>query len=165
MGHDFSVGLFLVVDGGEGDRASLSTGRGKRGGIVGINVTPMVDVVLVNKIDAMEFFDFKMDAFTERMKTLNPMAKIIPISAKTGEGFGALAGIVQDIARRTCDGKVLITLEGGYDPEGLRNGVRAVLQTLLGRPAPFPKNTPSADADEVIARIVSVHKKYWKSLK
>ncbi len=27
--------------------ASLSSGRGRRGGIVGINVTPMVDVVLV----------------------------------------------------------------------------------------------------------------------
>jgi acetoin utilization deacetylase AcuC-like enzyme len=83
----------------------------------------------------------------------------------TGEGFGALAGIVQDIARQACDGKVLITLEGGYHPEGLRNGVRAVLQTLIGRPAPVPKNAPSADADEVIARIVSVQKNYWKSLK
>ena len=83
----------------------------------------------------------------------------------TEEGFGALAGIVQDIARQTCDGKVLMTLEGGYHPEGLRNGVRAVLQTLIGQPAPVPKNPPSADADEVIARMVSVHKKYWKSLK
>ncbi len=83
----------------------------------------------------------------------------------TGEGFGALAGIVQDIARQACDGKVLVTLEGGYNPEGLRNGVRAVLQTLLGRPALVPKNAPSADVEEVIARIVSVHKKYWKSLK
>lgn len=83
----------------------------------------------------------------------------------TGEGFGALAGIVQDIARQACDGKVLMTLEGGYNPEGLRNGVRAVLQTLIGRPAPVPVNAPSADADEVIARIVSVHKNYWKGLK
>ena len=83
----------------------------------------------------------------------------------TGDGFGALAGIVQDIARQACNGKVLITLEGGYNPEGLRTGVRAVLQTLIGRPAPVPKNAPSADSDEVIARIVSVHKNYWKSLK
>jgi len=83
----------------------------------------------------------------------------------TGEGFGALAGIVQDIARQSCNGKVLMTLEGGYDPEGLRNGIRAVLQTLLGQTAPVPKNSPSAAADEVIARIVRVHNKYWKSLK
>jgi acetoin utilization deacetylase AcuC-like enzyme len=83
----------------------------------------------------------------------------------TGEGFGALADIVQDIARQTCDGKVLMTLEGGYHPEGLRNGVRAVLQTLTGRPARVPTNAPSSDADELIARIVSVHKNYWKGLK
>jgi hydrogenase nickel incorporation protein HypB len=51
----------------------------------------MVDVVLVNKIDAMEFFDFKMDAFTERVMKLNPNAKIIPISAKTGEGIAEWA--------------------------------------------------------------------------
>jgi acetoin utilization deacetylase AcuC-like enzyme len=83
----------------------------------------------------------------------------------TGEGFGALAGIVKDIALQTCDGKVLMTLEGGYDPEGLRSGVRAVLQTLIGRTAPTPTHAPSALADEVIARIVSIHNKYWKSLK
>jgi acetoin utilization deacetylase AcuC-like enzyme len=82
----------------------------------------------------------------------------------TGEGFGGLASLVRDIAEQTCGGKVLLALEGGYHPEGLRNGVRAVLQKLLGRPTPVPKMTPSASAAEVIARIVSVHKKYWKSL-
>ena len=50
-----------------------------------------VDVVLVNKIDAMGFFNFKMDAFTERVAKLNPKAKIIPISAKTGEGIAEWA--------------------------------------------------------------------------
>jgi acetoin utilization deacetylase AcuC-like enzyme len=72
---------------------------------------------------------------------------------------------VQDIAQRTCDGKVLITLEGGYNPDGLRNGVRAVLRKLLSQPTPVPKMTTSADADTVIAQIASVHNKYWKSLK
>jgi acetoin utilization deacetylase AcuC-like enzyme len=83
----------------------------------------------------------------------------------TGAGFGALAGLVQDIARRSCDGKIMLALEGGYSPEGLRSGVRAVLQTLLGKPAPVPENASSARVDEVIERIVSIHRKYWKSLK
>jgi acetoin utilization deacetylase AcuC-like enzyme len=83
----------------------------------------------------------------------------------TGKGFGALAGLVQDIALRVCGGKVLITLEGGYHPEGLRHGVRAVLQALHGRPAPAPENAPSVDADGVIKRMVGVHKKYWESLR
>ena len=47
----------------------------------------MVDVLLVNKIDAMDFFDFDMDKLTEYVKKLNPEIKIIPISAKTGEGI------------------------------------------------------------------------------
>jgi acetoin utilization deacetylase AcuC-like enzyme len=83
----------------------------------------------------------------------------------TGDGFGALAGVVQDIAHKVCNDKVLITLEGGYHPEGLRNGVRSVLQALIGRPIPLSKNAPSPEADDVIARIVSVHKNHWKCLR
>jgi hydrogenase nickel incorporation protein HypB len=47
----------------------------------------IVDVVLVNKIDAMEFFDFNLDVLKERVAKLNPRIKVIPISAKTGEGI------------------------------------------------------------------------------
>lgn len=49
----------------------------------------MVDLVLVNKIDAMEFFNFDLKAFSEYVKRLNPDIQIIPISAKTGEGMDA----------------------------------------------------------------------------
>ena len=47
----------------------------------------IVDVLLVNKIDAMSFFDFDLKVLTERVTRLNPKIKIIPISAKTGEGM------------------------------------------------------------------------------
>ncbi len=47
----------------------------------------IVDVLLVNKIDAMDFFDFDLEACEKRVKALNPNIKIIPISAKTGEGI------------------------------------------------------------------------------
>jgi acetoin utilization deacetylase AcuC-like enzyme len=82
----------------------------------------------------------------------------------TGQGFGALAGIVQDIARETCSGRIVITLEGGYHPDGLRNGVRAVLLTLLGEQNLPAALTPSPAAEQVIERIAKVHRKYWKSL-
>ena len=49
----------------------------------------IVDVLLVNKIDAMDYFDFDLDAVRERVKKLNPNAKVIPISARTGEGIDA----------------------------------------------------------------------------
>jgi len=85
--------------------------------------------------------------------------------AVTGDGFGALAKIVQDIALKTCEGKVLITLEGGYHPDGLREGARSVLNALLGKPSPQPKKAPHKAADQVIEKIVSVQKKYWKCLR
>jgi hydrogenase nickel incorporation protein HypB len=47
------------------------------------------DVVLVNKIDVMPYFDFDLGAFTAAVKGLNPSAEIMPISAKTGEGMKA----------------------------------------------------------------------------
>jgi hydrogenase nickel incorporation protein HypB len=47
----------------------------------------VVDVLLVNKIDTISMFDFDMAALRERVVKLNPKIKIIPISAKTGEGI------------------------------------------------------------------------------
>jgi len=51
----------------------------------------------------------------------------------TENGFAWLTHIVQDIARRHCDGRLVFTLEGGYDLESLSDGVHAVLETLAGR--------------------------------
>ena len=44
------------------------------------------DVLLINKIDTLSVFDFDMEKCVQRVKKLNPNIKIIPISAKTGEG-------------------------------------------------------------------------------
>jgi acetoin utilization deacetylase AcuC-like enzyme len=82
----------------------------------------------------------------------------------TGDGFGALAAIVQNIARRTCNGKVLIALEGGYNPEGLREGVRSVLKTLLGQAPHSAGNVPAPAAEQVIKKIIAIQGKYWKGL-
>lgn len=45
------------------------------------------DVVLVNKIDVLPYFDFDMDKCREYVKMRNPNAKLIPICARTGEGM------------------------------------------------------------------------------
>ena len=45
------------------------------------------DVVLINKIDVLPYFDFDMEACKKYIHMRNPKAKIIPISAKTGEGI------------------------------------------------------------------------------
>jgi acetoin utilization deacetylase AcuC-like enzyme len=81
----------------------------------------------------------------------------------TGDGFGNLATIVREIADATCGGKVLITLEGGYNPDGLREGVRSVLQALTGPRKTVPVMDAPA-AGRVIQNIISHQKKCWKSL-
>lgn len=47
----------------------------------------VVDIVLVNKIDALEYFDFDLDRFKSHVKKLNPDIEVIPYSAKTKEGM------------------------------------------------------------------------------
>ena len=61
------------------------------------------DVVLVNKIDALEVFDFDMDRFTEYVRMRNPEADIIPVSAETGEGFDAAADWIRAAVREWLD--------------------------------------------------------------
>lgn len=45
------------------------------------------DVVLINKIDVLPYFDFDMEKCVEYIHMRNPKAKVIPICAKTGEGI------------------------------------------------------------------------------
>lgn len=45
------------------------------------------DVVLVNKIDVLPYFDFELEKCREYVHRRNPQAKIIPICARTGEGM------------------------------------------------------------------------------
>ncbi len=45
------------------------------------------DVVLVNKIDVLPYFDFDLAKCVENVHMRNPKARVIPICAKTGEGM------------------------------------------------------------------------------
>jgi len=47
------------------------------------------DVLLVNKIDVLDYFDFDMEKLKEFALMRNPNLKILPVSAKTGEGMEA----------------------------------------------------------------------------
>lgn len=49
------------------------------------------DLVVINKIDALPYFDFDMDVATKYIRSRNPNSTIIKISAKTGENIEELA--------------------------------------------------------------------------
>lgn len=59
-------------------------------------VFEVCDVMIVNKIDVLPYFDFDMNKVEEYARRRNPNIRIFPISAKTGEGIGALADFLRE---------------------------------------------------------------------
>lgn len=54
------------------------------------------DVLLINKIDVLTYFDFDVEKCKEHVRKLNPNMKIIPISARTGEGIEEWTGWLRE---------------------------------------------------------------------
>ncbi|MEE3307541.1 hydrogenase nickel incorporation protein HypB [Sharpea azabuensis] len=54
------------------------------------------DVLVVTKMDTLDYFDFDLEKVIARVKKLNPSIKIFPISAKTGQGMQALEDFLQE---------------------------------------------------------------------
>ncbi len=81
-------------------------------------------------------------------------------------GFAALTHILMEIARLSCDGKLVLTLEGGYNLQGLRDSVKAVLKELRGETTAEDRDW-SDDGDKrildpVLDEVKSIHGRYWK---
>lgn len=86
----------------------------------------------------------------------------------TSAGYATMAQVILDIAGACSDKKLLITLEGGYNLGGLRDGVKSVVQQLAGQDAADQEllgTDPDGigrTADHTIARAVGIQKEYWK---
>ena len=89
--------------------------------------------------------------------------------AVTEQGYACMTKQVVDLAAETCEGKVLVALEGGYNLRGLRDGVLAVLGELSGN-----SKCPGKVDDTVLQSIVeaerevpviekvrNIAKRYW----
>ena len=50
----------------------------------------------------------------------------------TAAGFAAMTRLVLEIADQCCSGRLVLSLEGGYDLQALRNSVKAVLREMAG---------------------------------
>ena len=62
------------------------------------------DVLLVNKIDVMPYFDFDLDKCREYALRINPNMKIFPICARTGEGVDAWADWLREQTKAWING-------------------------------------------------------------
>jgi acetoin utilization deacetylase AcuC-like enzyme len=77
------------------------------------------------------------------------------------DGFAALCGAVKAIADKHCPGKLVLTLEGGYDLQALAGSVRACVEVLAGSTAPplQPRARPSAA--RALAQLHAAHGRRW----
>ena len=49
------------------------------------------DLLVINKVDVLEYFDFDKEKVVEYARMRNPEIEILFVSAKTGEGIAELA--------------------------------------------------------------------------
>jgi acetoin utilization deacetylase AcuC-like enzyme len=78
------------------------------------------------------------------------------------KGFGAITGELLRLAHLTARDRLLLTLEGGYNLFGLKDGVRSVLLALSGQEsAPPTKLSPSASLERELAPVFKVQKAFW----
>ncbi len=81
------------------------------------------------------------------------------------DGFGALTSELLTLAHDFSNERILFTLEGGYDLQGLREGVKKVLFHLAGEAKkPEIAGKISAIALRELIPIFETQKKYWKDL-
>ena len=86
----------------------------------------------------------------------------------TPEGFAGLTRQIMDIADECCEGRLVITLEGGYHINGQRDSVKAVLEELADiRKASIPQLLASANetiVDFALKPVLQIHRNFWKGL-
>lgn len=57
------------------------------------------DILIINKIDVLPYFDFDLELVKEYAHKRNPNLKIFPISAKTGEGVKELTEYLKEVVK------------------------------------------------------------------
>jgi acetoin utilization deacetylase AcuC-like enzyme len=86
----------------------------------------------------------------------------------TPAGFAGMTRSIMEIAEACCDGKVVITLEGGYHVQGQSISVKEVLKELSGLSnTDVSKLMDKGDdriLDSVVKQAKEVHHRYWKTL-
>ncbi len=79
----------------------------------------------------------------------------------TVDGFADITGIIKSLADELCQGRLLLSLEGGYNLKALSSSIKATLEVLLGGPvSPDPIGKPRSDwkpmdADSVIELVAA----------
>ncbi|RLB06029.1 MAG: histone deacetylase, partial [Deltaproteobacteria bacterium] len=85
----------------------------------------------------------------------------------TKEGFARMAALLMEVAAELCEGRLVLVLEGGYNPQALRDSVEMVLWELMGTSMinkvemKQVEEAQYAGVAEAIRRVKEVQSHYW----
>lgn len=79
------------------------------------------------------------------------------------EGFAGMSAVLMELAHRFSKDRLAFTLEGGYDLQGLRQGVKQVLLRLAGEGERIVREERiSPTTERELAPVFKTQKKHWK---
>jgi acetoin utilization deacetylase AcuC-like enzyme len=80
----------------------------------------------------------------------------------TEEGYAEITRLLMRIADSCCQGRIVLTLEGGYDLKGLAGSVKRVIQVLQGTESKPSSSPPASSTTErIVQHIRETQKAYW----
>jgi acetoin utilization deacetylase AcuC-like enzyme len=85
--------------------------------------------------------------------------------AVSADGFGLFTEVVMAVAAASCGGRIVLTLEGGYNLDALTDSVRAVFNALVtGRCelTEAPGSSSSSTVRERVRAVAEVQRAYWE---
>jgi acetoin utilization deacetylase AcuC-like enzyme len=86
----------------------------------------------------------------------------------TPKGFAAMTKSIMEIADSCCQGKMVLTLEGGYNPEGQAECIKRVLLEMAGLTNTSPRDPLDGGdlriLEKIIQEVKKFHQHHWKGL-
>ncbi len=86
----------------------------------------------------------------------------------TPRGYAALTRSLMEVASACCEGRLVMTLEGGYDVEGERDAIKEVLMEMAdfshARPDEVAATTDRQFLEVITQYVREAHRSFWKSL-
>jgi len=85
----------------------------------------------------------------------------------TTEGFARMTALLMEMAAELCDERLILVLEGGYNPQALRDSVEMVLWELMGssminkEEMHQVEDAQYREIAETLERVKEVQRRYW----